>query len=112
MLGDKKTLARQIHQITGIPVDAMQGSSLTHFSVSERMRWAERRLTKKPEDRAYSLLGIFDVSISVIYGEGEKKAFRRLQREMQEQAGKDLPFGEWIGLKTRPSELNQVWDLG
>lgn len=90
LLGDKKTLARQIHQITSIPVDALQDSSLAQFSVSERMRWAEMRRTKKPEDRAYSLLGIFDVSISVIYGEGEKKAFRRLQREIQEQAGKNV----------------------
>lgn len=88
LLGDKKTLARQIHKITNVPIDALHSSSLAQFSVSERMRWAETRLTKKPEDRAYSLLGIFDVSISVIYGEGEKKAFRRLQREIQEQTGK------------------------
>lgn len=93
-LGDKKTLARQIHQITGIPVDALHNLSLTQFSVSERMRWAAKRVTRKAEDRAYSLLGLFDVSIPVIYGEGEKKAFRRLQREMQELAGENVPFME------------------
>lgn len=100
-LGDKTTLAQQIHQITNIPVDALHGCPLTQFSASERMRWAERRQTKKPEDRAYSLLGIFDVWIPVIYGEGEKMAFRRLQREMQEQAGKHVPSVEmdWLELK-------------
>lgn len=110
-LGDKKTLARQIYQITSIPVDALHSSCLTQFSVSERMRWAERRQTKKAEDRAYSLLGIFDVSIPVIYGEGEKKAFRRLQREMQEQAGKHVSSVEidWLGLDWGQSiETKQV----
>lgn len=87
-LGDKKILAQQIHKITSIPVDALHDSSLAQFSVSERMRWAETRQTKKPEDRAYSLLGIFNVSIPIIYGEGEKHAFRRLQRELQERSGK------------------------
>lgn len=88
-LNNKTTLAHQIHQITGIPVDALHNSSMTQFSMSERMRWAERRRTKKPEDRAYSLFGIFDVPIPVMYGEGEKNAFRRLQRAIQEEAGEN-----------------------
>jgi len=89
-LNNKTTLAHQIHQITGIPVDALHNSSLTQFPMSERMRWAERRQTKKPEDRAYSLFGIFNVPIPVMYGEGEKNAFRRLQREIQEEAGENV----------------------
>lgn len=36
---------------------------------------------KREEDLAYSLLGIFDISIPVIYGEGKENAFRRLNRE-------------------------------
>ncbi|KAK5069263.1 hypothetical protein LTR64_008443 [Lithohypha guttulata] len=100
-LGNKTTLARQIHQITGIPVDALHSSSLAQFSTSERMRWADRRKTKKPEDRAYSLLGIFDVSIPVIYGEGEKKAFGRLQREMQQESGTTAhPNVHWMVPRT------------
>lgn len=91
LLGNKKTLAQQIHKITTIPKDALGEASLTRFSVAERMRWAQSRQTKKPEDRAYSLLGIFDVSIPVIYGEGEKMAFRRLQGAIREQAGKMAP---------------------
>lgn len=45
------------------------------------MRWAANRDTKKKEDRAYCLLGIFDVSMSLRYGEGEK-AFVRLENKV------------------------------
>jgi len=50
-LGDKKSLERQIHEITEIPVQALQGSSLSDFSVKERMTWAEKRKTKRKEDK-------------------------------------------------------------
>ncbi len=39
------------------------------------------RETKCEEDKAYSLLGIVDISMPVIYGEGRENAFRRLNRE-------------------------------
>jgi WD40 repeat protein len=50
-------------------------------SVYRRALWARNRDTKREEDLAYSLLGIFDISIPVIYGEGKENAFRRLNRE-------------------------------
>lgn len=81
LLGDKKVLEQQLHQITGIPVTALHGGSLSYFSVSERMRWAANRHTKKKEDQAYCLLGIFDVSMSLRYGEGEK-ALARLEKKV------------------------------
>jgi WD40 repeat protein len=43
--------------------------------------WARNRETKREEDLTYSLLGIFDISMPVIYGEGKENAFRRLNRE-------------------------------
>ena len=46
------------------------------------MLWAENRKTTRGEDRAYSLLGIFDVYMPLIYAEGEEKAFKRLQEEI------------------------------
>lgn len=98
LLGNKKALAQLIHNITMIPVTALCGTPLSAFSIKERMRWAERRITKKVEDKAYCLLGIFDVSMPVIYGEGEK-AFRRLQKEIEEQPGKDIAI-LWTGLQT------------
>ena len=80
-LGDKKLLEVQLHKITGIPVLALQGRPLSDFSFDERVLWARNRDTKREEDLAYSLLGIFDISMPVIYGEGKENAFRRLKRE-------------------------------
>ncbi|KAG4429439.1 hypothetical protein IFR05_015080 [Cadophora sp. M221] len=82
LLGDKSTLERQVCEITGIPAKALRGSPLSDFSIAERMSWAERRKTTREEDQAYSLLGIFDISIPVIYGEGREKALRRLREEI------------------------------
>ena len=81
-LGDKKSLERQIHEITGMAVQALQGRALSEFSVDERLSWAEKRETKREEDKAYSLLGIFDIYMPLIYGEGMDNAFRRLREEI------------------------------
>ncbi|KAN0067830.1 HET domain containing protein [Elaphomyces granulatus] len=81
-LGNKKSLERHIHEVTGIPVKALRGSPLSDFSVPERMLWAEKRKTTRKEDKAYSLLGIFDVYMPLIYGEGRENAFKRLREEM------------------------------
>jgi hypothetical protein len=46
------------------------------------MSWSEKRETTRKEDAAYSLLGIFDVNLPLIYGEGKEKALRRLREEI------------------------------
>ena len=81
-LGDKKSLERQIHEVTGIPVEALRGNPLSNFSVGERMSWAAKRETKRKEDKAYSLLGIFNVYMPLMYGEGDN-AFSRLEEEIE-----------------------------
>lgn len=80
-LGDKKLLGGLIHEITGIPLTALDGASLSNFSVDERLRWVTKRETKRKEDKAYCLVGIFDVSMSPRYGEGER-AFVRLRKKI------------------------------
>jgi hypothetical protein len=82
-LGSKTSLLREIHAATGISPEALQGSPLHHFSIETRLSWAERRKTKREEDKAYALLGIFEVYMPLIYGEGESNAFRRLRDEIQ-----------------------------
>ena len=79
LLGDKKSLERYICEITRIPSKALRGSPLAGFSVTERISWAETRQTTREEDQAYSLLGIFDVYMPLIYGEGRANAVGRLQ---------------------------------
>ena len=81
-LGDKKTLERQVHEITGIAVSALQGSPLSQFGVDERLSWAKNRHTTRKEDKAYSLLGIFGVYMPLIYGEGGENALNRLREEI------------------------------
>lgn len=58
---------------------------LYRASHAERMSWAAKRQTTRIEDVAYSLLGIFDVKMPLIYGEGSK-AFIRLQEEVLRQS--------------------------
>jgi hypothetical protein len=90
-LGNKKSLERYIGEITGIPVKALQGNPLSSFSTSERISWQECRETKRKEDKAYSLLGICDVNMPLIYGEGREAAFKRLREEIDKASkGKSL----------------------
>jgi hypothetical protein len=83
-LGNKSTLEPMIHEITGIVPRALRGNAdeLQSFTIDERMSWAEYRDTTLEEDKAYCLLGIFGLSMSLIYGEGGENAFRRLQRKI------------------------------
>jgi hypothetical protein len=81
-LGDKTSLRQYIHETTGVPVLALQGAPLSQFSVDERLLWNKDRHTKLEEDRAYSMLGVFDVYIAPIYGEGTGRAFGRLLDEI------------------------------
>ncbi|KAG1892775.1 heterokaryon incompatibility protein-domain-containing protein [Suillus subluteus] len=63
--------------------------------VDERMAWAARRKTTRVEDVAYSLMGIFDVSLQIAYGEGGDRAFCRLIEAIM-QAG-DPSVLNWKG---------------
>ncbi|KAH7084570.1 heterokaryon incompatibility protein-domain-containing protein [Paraphoma chrysanthemicola] len=83
-IGDKSSLVQEINRITSIPVEALRGTPLDRFSVEERMSWTKNRVTKREEDAAYSLLGIFNVHMPLIYGEGKGNAFFRLRREIRE----------------------------
>jgi hypothetical protein len=84
LLGDKSSLQQTLHDVTGIDMEALQGRPLHLFSVEERLSWAARRITKREEDAAYCLLGIFDIHMPPIYGEGQQKAFNRLEKEIRE----------------------------
>lgn len=83
-LGTKQTLEVEISEITGISVGALRGQPLSNFSVAERFEWAANRETTEEEDIAYCLLGIFDVFMPLIPGEGESSALRRLEKAVNE----------------------------
>lgn len=83
-LGDKQSLGQSIVEVTGIPSSALRGQPLSAFSTEERFSWSAKRQTTLKEDQAYCLLGIFGVFFSLIYGEGQSSAMRRLRNEIQE----------------------------
>jgi hypothetical protein len=45
---------------------------MTYFSVEKRVPWVARCQTKREEDWVYSLLGIFNIYIPLVYGEGRQ----------------------------------------
>jgi hypothetical protein len=94
-LGSKDLLVQQIHEITGIEVKALQGHALSNFSTTERLSWAEFRQTKREEDKAYSLLGIFNVNMLPMYGEGMENAFQRLHEEIGKRS-KSIHNSEYL----------------
>ncbi|XXG95104.1 hypothetical protein Hte_001364 [Hypoxylon texense] len=56
-------------------------SILGRFCAAQKMTWASHRETTREEDVAYCLLGLFQVNMTPIYGEGSH-AFWRLQEEI------------------------------
>ncbi len=68
------------------------------------MRWSSRRETKRTEDRAYCLLGIFNVSMPPIYGEGDR-AFDRLKDAIARDYRRQL---EGIGPSFIPSNSSSL----
>ncbi|PHH93097.1 hypothetical protein CDD83_949 [Cordyceps sp. RAO-2017] len=87
LLGTKTSLSAVVEDITGIPRPFLLGSvPLSEASVAQRMSWAAKRRTKRREDIAYCLLGIFRVNMPMIYGEGDD-AFRRLQEAIMKNTG-------------------------
>ncbi|KAF2499418.1 hypothetical protein BU16DRAFT_454367, partial [Lophium mytilinum] len=81
-LGRKEILLDPLAQITGVDFYVLEGiRDPSSVSVAKRMSWASARETAREEDMAYCLLGLFDVNMPMLYGEG-KKAFVRLQEEI------------------------------
>ncbi|CAH0043548.1 unnamed protein product [Clonostachys solani] len=110
-LGDKASLESLLSEITEIPATALRNSHLPTFSVEERMLWIKRRETKKVEDMAYSLFGVFDVQIPLLYGEGREKAFGRLRREIdnhdyQTRVVSKLPIASGAAFDSHAEEHN------
>ncbi|CAG8971564.1 hypothetical protein HYALB_00009213 [Hymenoscyphus albidus] len=79
-LGDKFSLDGLINDITKIPIKALRDFGISKVDVDQCISWVLKRNTRYEEDLAYSLWGMFGVSLPVLYGEGRKRAFRRLRQ--------------------------------
>ena len=81
-IGNKVMHARTLKKITRVPEDILtDGLDKDRLCVAQIISWAADRTTTRVEDRAYSLMGLLDVNMPMLYGEG-KKAFHRLQLEI------------------------------
>ncbi|KAK5679414.1 hypothetical protein LTS10_008231 [Elasticomyces elasticus] len=88
-LGTKESLADLVFEITRIPLSAVRGAPLSSFPVSARRAWVNGRETTREEDLAYCMLGILDVSLPVVYGEGDH-AWTRLRDALIRSFGDEL----------------------
>jgi hypothetical protein len=76
----------EIYKVTGLPRKVLLRSSLHHYSVEQKFSWIRGRETRREEDMACSLVVIFGVLISVMYGEGRKDVMQRRNRRCRETA--------------------------
>jgi len=100
--GSKKSASfvEILTNITSISAHYLRhGSAVRYASIARRMSWAAGRDTTRVEDKAYSLLGIFDVNMPMLYGEGER-AFKRLQEEIMKESDDESIFAWGIDKPT------------
>ena len=104
--GSRKDHTDAISKFTSIPMKVLlRPKTIYKESVGARMSWASKRVTKRTEDMAYCLLGIFEINMPLIYGEG-KRAFKRFQEEIIKRNNdftifgweNVLPYEGWNGL--------------
>jgi hypothetical protein len=103
-IGTKKCLEHIISEITGIsgthfrdgywPQSPVDMGRLKMISTAQKMFWASYRETTRVEDEAYCLMGLFDINMPMIYGEGPK-AFQRLQLEIIKSSQDQSIFCWW-----------------
>ncbi|KIW72286.1 hypothetical protein PV04_00491 [Phialophora macrospora] len=92
-IGTKMSMLDKIVLITGISRPALSNPAVAKYQcAAEKMLWASRRETTRVEDTAYCLIGIFGISMPLVYGEGSG-AFERLQLEILKRG--DLSILAW-----------------
>lgn len=91
-IGSKTDLATAITTASGISPEHLTGD-FRSASIAQKMSWLSHRNTSRIEDRAYCVLGIFDVYLDTRYGQGEVE-FIRLQRAIIGRWFAKTPFDE------------------
>ena len=103
-IGSKAELTKQIQLATKI----RDLADFRFASTAAKLSWAAGRNTTRPEDRIYSLFGIFDVSMDIRYGEGEERAFLRLQEQIIKRSPDESIFA-WKSNRLQASGLLAPW---
>ena len=98
-------LERDLTSYDTVPWEKNGRMDLRIFSIASKMSWAAKRTTARSEDVAYCLLGIFDVNMPLLYGEGSTKAFVRLQEEIM-KGSDDQSIFAWC----RPNAFFEAYE--
>ncbi|KAI4155847.1 MAG: hypothetical protein LQ340_000721 [Diploschistes diacapsis] len=109
---DKAPLTKILQSITDIDRKYFgKIGKIKSACVAERMLWVSQRQTSRIEDIAYCMLGIFDVYMPLIYGEG-LNAFLRLQQEIIKVSDDETIFA-WAapGRKRCGPLAEHPWDF-
>ncbi|KAG0703993.1 hypothetical protein DFH29DRAFT_404756 [Suillus ampliporus] len=93
---ESDAIMRELESATGIDRRVVKAFRPGMPGAREKLQWASRRVTKLEEDIAYSLSGIFNVRLSVDYGERKQNALGRLLQEIIARSG-DLTALDWVG---------------
>ncbi|KIK11797.1 hypothetical protein PISMIDRAFT_32021, partial [Pisolithus microcarpus 441] len=88
------TVLAELERETGIDRWFLTSFSPGLDDARSRLQWASLRRTTRPEDIAYSLFGIFNVHLPVMYGESAENALGRLLAEIVSQSG-DISVLDW-----------------
>ena len=92
---DNEVITSAITRVAGIPEIHLRRFHPSCELVAEIMTWSAKRKTTRIEDRAYSLLGLFNISIPIAYGEGYR-AFYRLMVALANEC-RTPSFFAWAG---------------
>ncbi|KXH52528.1 hypothetical protein CSAL01_12382 [Colletotrichum salicis] len=117
--GHRSDFRDAISRITRVDADVLGDCTLLESKpVARRMSWASRRTTTRIEDVAYCLIGIFDVNMPMLYGEGDR-AFLRLQEEIIRRSNdisifchaplRPHPSMSLVGKEDLPQDLSDLY---
>ncbi|KAG6331098.1 hypothetical protein ID866_7991 [Astraeus odoratus] len=86
----------QIAHAAGISPEHLSNFIAGTDIARSRLEWASGRHTTVSEDIAYSLFGIFNINLPLLYGEGKEKSLVRLLQEILSQSH-DISILYWVG---------------
>ena len=98
---DSPEILAEMEEATGISSSALVALRPGLQDIRKKLRLASTRQSTRVEDAAYSLFGIFSVSLSAVYGEGNE-ALGRLLAQLLMSSG-DTSVLAWTG---RPGGFN------
>ena len=85
-IGERTQWSTQIQAMTAIDHRYFSRERYVHDKdrcpAATKFAWASLRSTSRPEDQIYCLIGLFNVNMPLLYGEGVQNAFYRLQRKI------------------------------